>query len=336
MQKAGSNFLTKQLSRCSHALRALAAFCIVAHRFSGQGMSKSSRREQGITVQVGDTEVTKLGVPRFGRHDAYHAIMSRTWPQFFGGAVVVYLAVNFLFACVYWLGDHAINNAHSFADDFFFSVETLATVGYGNMSPATLYGHVVATTEIMTGMLSMAVITSLVFARFSRPTARILFSRVAVITPYEGVSTLMLRVANERNSYILEANASLSLLRDEETADGHSLRRFYDLKLERARTPTFALTWQIMHRIDEASPLYGIAAQDIVGGDMRLVITISGTDEIFAAGVVSRYTYAHENILFQRRFADIFSDGDNPRHLYVDFARFHELEPVASSNEVAG
>jgi inward rectifier potassium channel len=289
--------------------------------------STSSRRRRDVTVKLGQTEVTKLGVSGFNWHDAYHLILSLTWPKFFAGAVVVYLLVNLMFACAYFLGNHAINNAHSFTDCFFFSVETLATVGYGNMSPATFYGHCVATVEIVSGMLSLAVITSLVFARFSKPTARVLFSRDVVITPYNGVPTLMLRVANERRSYILEATASLVLLRDEETADGHSLRRFHDLKLERARSPMFALSWQIMHRIDESSPLSGVTAQEVKDGDMRVAVTLSGVDEIFAAGITARHDYAHENILFDRRFVDIFSEGEHPRHLFVDLARFHDHEP---------
>jgi inward rectifier potassium channel len=296
-------------------------------------MQPNSRRRSGITVRLGPSEVTKLGVPRYSFHDAYHLIMSLSWPQFFAGAVVVYLCVNLVFASVYFLGDHAINNARGFSDHFFFSVETLATVGYGNMSPATFFGHCVATVEIITGMLSMAVITSLVFARFSKPTARILFSRVAVITPYEGVPTLMFRVANQRHSYILEANASVVLVRDEETADGHSLTRFYDLRLERPRSPMFALTWQIMHRIDENSPLFGLTRVAMEQGDMRLAVTLSGMDEIFAANITARHTYASEEILFDRRFVDIFSEGEHPRHLYVDLGRFHELQPhnIASS-----
>jgi inward rectifier potassium channel len=290
-------------------------------------MERTTRRRRGITVTLGPSEVTKLGVPRFSFHDAYHLIMSLSWPQFFAGAVVVYLCVNLLFASLYFAGDRAINNAKAFSDYFFFSVETLATVGYGNMSPASFYGHCVATMEIITGMLSLAVITSLVFARFSKPTARILFSRVAVITPYEGVPTLMLRVANQRHSYILEANASVVLVRDEETSDGHSLTRFYDLKLERARSPLFALTWQIMHRIDENSPLFGVTPQAMQDGDMRLAATLSGMDEVFAANITARHAYSYEDILFDRRFVDIFSEGDHPRHLYVDLDRFHDLQP---------
>jgi inward rectifier potassium channel len=289
-------------------------------------MNTPSRRRKGITINLGHFEVTKLGVSRFSPHDAFHAIMSLTWPQFFGGAIVVYLLVNLIFASFYFLGDHAINNAKDFADCFFFSVETLATVGYGNMSPATLYGHFVATAEIITGLLTLAVITSLVFARFSKPTARLLFSRVAVITVYDGMPTLMLRVANQRHSYILEATASLVLIRDEETADGHALTRFYDLKLERARSPMFALSWQIMHRIDATSPLRGVTAQAMKDGDMRLAVTVAGTDETFAAGITARYTYPPENIVFDRKFVDIFLDGDHARHTYVDLARFHDVE----------
>ncbi len=292
-------------------------------------MSPTSRKRQGVTVKVGQTEVTKLGVTRFSPHDAFHLIMSLTWAQFFAGAVTVYLIANLVFACVYFLGDHAINNARGFSDHFFFSVETMATVGYGSMSPGSFYGHCVATVEIITGMLSMAIITSLVFARFSKPTARILFSRVAVIAPYNGVPTLMLRVANQRHSYILEAAASLVLLRDEETPDGHSLTRFHDLKLERARSPVFALSWQIMHRIDETSPLHGVTRQAIEDGDMRLSVTLSGVDETFAAGITARHSYVHEDILFERRFVDIFSEGEHRRHLYVDLGRFHDHEPIA-------
>jgi inward rectifier potassium channel len=286
----------------------------------------SPPRRRKVTVTLGKTEVTKLGEDGFSWSDVYHVIMSMTWPRFFAWAIGIYLLVNLAFACAYALGDHAVSNAHSFADCFFFSVETLATVGYGVMSPATLYGHVVATCEIVTGMMSMAVITGLLFARFSKPTARILFSRVAVITPYDGVPTLMLRVANQRRSYILEATASMVLARDVETADGHSLRRFFDLKLERARSPMFALSWLIMHRIDADSPLRGITEEALRAGDMALALTLSGTDETFAAGVHARYNYAHEDILFGRRFVDIFIDDNDPRKLLLDMAKFHDVE----------
>jgi len=285
------------------------------------------RRQKGFTSTVGHTQVTRLGVPRFSVKDTYHLILRMSWFEFFALAVTTYLLANLAFGCAYYFGDHAINNADSFADCFFFSVETLATVGYGGMSPATFYGHCVATVEIITGMLSMAVITSLVFARFSKPTARILFSKVVVITPFDGVPTMMLRVANQRRSYILEATASLVLLRDEETSDGHSMRRFHDLKLERARSPMFALSWQIMHRIDETSPLFGVTAETFKEEDMRLALTISGVEDTFAATVTARHDYTHEHLQFNERFVDIFEEGEHPRHMYLDFDKFHQTEP---------
>jgi inward rectifier potassium channel len=272
-----------------------------------------------------------VGVPRFTLKDSYHLILRMSWFQFFALAVTTYLLANLVFACAYFFGDHAISNANSFADCFFFSVETLATVGYGGMSPATFYGHCVATVEIITGMLSMAVITSLVFARFSKPTARILFSKIVVITQFDGVPTLMLRVANQRRSYILEATASLVLLRDEETSDGHSLRRFHNLKLERARSPMFALSWQIMHRIDATSPLYGVTAESFKEGDMRLALTISGVEDTFAATVTARHDYVHEHLRFNERFVDIFEEGEHARHIYLDFGKFHETQPDGQS-----
>ncbi len=295
-------------------------------------MSKPAR-PKGISVQVGRTEVTKIGIARFSRHDAYHLILSLSWAQFFFGAILVYMWVNVVFATAYFLGTGAINNAHpgSFSDCFFFSVETLATVGYGNMSPGTFYGHVIATMEIITGMLSMAVITSLVFARFSKPTARILFSRVAVITPYDGVPTLMLRAANQRRGYILEAAATMMFIRDTQTAEGHKLRRFYDLKLERARSPMFALSWTIMHKIDETSPLYGLTAEDFEAGDMRFGVTLTGVDETFAANITARYSYSPDEILFDRRFVDIVAEGEHDQHVYLHLDRFHDLEPVETN-----
>ncbi len=289
-------------------------------------MAGKSTQRGAIKMSLGKTEVTKLGETGSHWGDIYHSIMRMSWPRFFSAAIMVYLLVNLLFASAFALGDHAVNNARSFTDCFFFSVETLATVGYGEMYPGSLYGHVVATCEIVTGMMSMAVITGLLFARFAKPTARVLFSRVAVVTPYDGVPTLMLRVANQRRSYILEAAASMVLARDVETPEGHSLRRFYDLKLERARSPLFSLSWLIMHRIDADSPLYGVTEDALRSGDMGLVISLSGIDETFAASVHARYGYAHEDILFGRRFVDVFVDDSEPRKLTLDMTRFHDVE----------
>jgi inward rectifier potassium channel len=284
-----------------------------------------SEEKRSITIDVGPTRVTKLGVAGFRWSDLYHGILSVSWPAFFLAAICVYLAVNVVFAVAYYLGG-GVSNATTFLDYFFFSIQTLATVGYGNMSPATTYAHWIATAEIIMGLLTIAIMTSLVFARFSKPTARIMFSNVAVIVPYSGTPTLMVRVANQRGSYILEAMASIALVRSERSIEGHNLRRFHKLKLERTRSPLFALTWLLMHRIDETSPLHGLTAADIRADDMRLVITLSGMDETFAASVTARHHYAHENILFDHRFVDMFIEQGSPRELHEDMQRFHLVE----------
>jgi len=284
-----------------------------------------SKDTDGIVITVGPTRVTKLGAVAFRWSDVYYAILSVSWPFFFIAAIGLYLAVNVVFALVYYVGG-GVSNATTFLDYFFFSIQTLATVGYGNMSPATTYAHWIATIEIITGLLAIAIITSLVFARFSKPTTRIVFSNAAVIVPYNGVPTLMLRVANERGSHILEAAASIALVCSEKSIEGHNLRRFHKLKLERTRSPLFALTWLLMHRIDETSPLYRLTADDIKADDMRLVTTLTGMDETFAASVTARHHYAHESILFDHRFVDMFSEQGSPRELREDMRKFHLVE----------
>jgi len=284
-----------------------------------------SKDTNGIVISIGPTRVTKLGAAAFRWSDTYYAILSVSWPLFFGAAIGVYLAVNVVFALAYYIGG-GVSNATTFLDYFFFSIQTLATVGYGNMSPASTYAHWIATAEIITGLLTIAIITSLVFARFSKPTARIVFSDDAVIVPYNGVPTLMLRVANQRTSHILEATASIALVRNESSIEGHNLRRFHKLKLERTRSPLFALTWLLMHRIDETSPLFRLTADDVKAGDMRLIATLTGMDETFAASVTARHHYAFENILFDHRFVDMFSEQAGSRELFEDMRKFHLVE----------
>jgi len=204
-----------------------------------------------------------LGSRRYDISDLYHLVLTLSWPQFFALVVLFYFPINCLFAAAYVASPGSITNAcaGSFTDAFFFSIATLATVGYGYMNPRSFYGHSVAAIEILVGIMSFAVVTGLVFARFSRPKARVLFSRHAVIDSLNGQPTLMLRAANQRQNQILEATATLALVRDEKTLEGQSFRRFYELALVRGRSPAFALTWTIMHTIDAKSPLHDLAEE---------------------------------------------------------------------------
>ena len=260
--------------------------------------------------------------------DLYHSLLTLPWWAFLLGLAFVYLGLNVLFATLYLRGDNAIANARpgAFSDAFFFSVETLSTIGYGQMSPATLYGNVVMTVEALFGLTLLAVVAGLVFARVSRPTARVIFSKVAVITVYNGVPTLSFRLANERRNQILEAQVSVTLVRDERTPEGEWMRRFYDLQLARQRSPIFAMTFTVMHPIDPASPLWNATAASLAVEAAEIVVTVTGIDETLSQAVHARTSYLAQEVVWGRRFADVFTQTEDGR-LAIDYRRFHDTEP---------
>jgi inward rectifier potassium channel len=247
--------------------------------------------------------------------------------------VVSYIATNTLFALLYLAGGDCLKNARpgSFWDAFFFSVQTMATIGYGAIYPSTDYANVLVTLEALVGLMGVAMSTGLMFARFSRPTARVLFSRVAVIAPHNGVSTLMFRVANERRNQILEAQIGVSLLRNEVTTEGEYMRRFYDLKLVRSQTRNFSLTWTVMHQIDESSALYGETPESLAETETDIVLTLTGLDETVSQTVHARYYYLTEEILWDKRFVEIFATKRDGRRV-IDYTRFHDVMPVGHSH----
>jgi inward rectifier potassium channel len=263
------------------------------------------------------------------RNDAYHWLLRIRWWPFLGIVAGTYIGLNCLFGLLYLAIGDGIANARpgSLVDTFFFSVQTLSTVGYGSMYPKTLPAQVISGIEILTGVLLMALLTGIMFARFSRPTARVMFSRVAVISPYNGVPTLMFRAANRRDSQILEATVRMTLLKTETTAEGQMMRRFYDLGLVRSTTPVFALSWLVLHPIDENSPLYDLSREDLQESDAELWITLTGIDETFSQTIYSRYAYSLDEIFWNHRFADIFNVREDGSR-FLDLRLFHEIAPV--------
>jgi inward rectifier potassium channel len=262
-------------------------------------------------------------------HDPYHWLITLDWARFFGLTVVSYITTNALFALLYLAGGDCIKNARPgyFWDAFFFSVQTMATIGYGAMYPQTDYANLLVSIEALAGLMGVAMVTGLMFARFSRPTARVLFSRVAVIAPYNGVPTLMFRTANERANQILEAQLGVSLLRNEVTAEGELMRRFYDLNLVRSQTRIFALTWTVMHQIDQSSPLYGATPESLSEVEAGIVVTLTGLDETVSQTIHARHYYVTEEILWNRRFVDIFSRRRDGRRV-IDYTHFHDVIPI--------
>lgn len=266
--------------------------------------------------------------------DPYHLMLTIPWFGFLSLIGLSYILTNALFALLYLAGGDSIANAQpgSFLDAFFFSVQTLASIGYGAMYPQTVYANTIVTVEAMLGLVSVAVLTGLAFARFSRPTARVLFSRVAVIAQHDGVPTLMFRTANQRGNQILEAQMRVYLMRDEITLEGQRLRRFHDLRLLRNQTPSFTLSWSVMHPIDESSPLHGATLEALIQMKTSLVVSLSGLDETVAQVIHARHVYAAQDLLWNSRFADIFYETPEG-HRYIDYRLFHEVMPSDSGIE---
>jgi inward rectifier potassium channel len=251
--------------------------------------------------------------------------MTASWPAFISGAALVFVAFNAVFASFYWIANQPISNVPggAYIDYLYFSIETLSTAGYGDMHPQTHYGHFIAAVELFTGIFSMSLMTGLIFARFSRPNARLLFAEHPVISSHEGKPTLMVRLANERHNIIGNATAKLWLLENVVSAEGQSLRRFYELPLVRSDHPALALSWTLYHVLDEESPLYGRNADDLDASNVSLVVVVSGYDVVAAQTVHARKSYDHSDIRFGHRYADILSVSDDGR-LRIDYGKFHE------------
>jgi inward rectifier potassium channel len=283
-------------------------------------------RKRGV-FRFGRTRLKRIGGSGWTLADTYHWLLAMPWSWFFLVTSAAYLATNLVFALLYLAVPGAVSNARpgAFIDVFFFSIETLATVGYGTMSPGSIYGHTIASIEILVGMLELAVSTGLMFARFSRPSSRILFSKVAVVTNFNGVPTLMFRTGNERNNLILEASVRAAIVRRERTLEGQEFTRFYELKLERNNTSVFALSWTVMHQIDQDSPLYGKGPEQLKNDDAYLTVSISGTDDTLNDFVHARYNYGAEDIFYGHCFVDILSEPVDDVRI-IDFGRFHDIE----------
>ena len=263
--------------------------------------------------------------------------MTVSWPMLFATFAAFFLAFDLLFGFLYHLvpGSIANLNPPGFAGAFFFSVETLATVGYGEMHPQTLYGHSIAMVEIFVGLMSLALITGIMFARFSRPRARFLFSRNGVVRPLDGKLTLLFRAANQRQNVVQDASAKLRMLRDEVTEEGFRIRRVIDLALLRAQHPMFVLGWTLMHVIDETSPLARETADSLRQAGSAFVLTVSGTDENTGQVLMARAEYSNTDIFWNSSFQDML-EVDEAGILHLDYGKFHEVVPFVASAPESG
>jgi inward rectifier potassium channel len=280
-------------------------------------------------IRIADREFLARGLKPSVFGDLFHHSMRVSWPLFFAAFAVYFLTMNLVFASLFHLGGDCIANARpgSFLDKFFFSVETLATVGYGDMHPGNPYAHVIVTLEIFTGLSTLAVVTGLIFARFSRPRARVIFAEALVIGPHQGETNLMARLANARHSVVTEAEADLWLIHMEITREGRRYVRFRHLPLAQQRNPIFVLSWTLFHRIDESSPLHGLSRDDLKAMDARFLLVFNGHDEASGQRLIVRRAYNLADVRFNHVYADIGAlpteEGALPE---IDYRKIHHTE----------
>jgi inward rectifier potassium channel len=264
--------------------------------------------------------------------DVYHVFLRVTWPRALGGVVGAFLAINCVYGVIYMVVG-GVTNARpgSFFDAFVFSVQTMATIGYGNMSPETVPAHLLVVTEAVCGLLFTAVTTGLVFAKFTLSPAMIAFARSVTISPMNGVPTLAVRLGNERGNFIVEAHVRVSLIRTEHTAEGVLWYRMIDIPLARDRTPAMTRSWNILHVIDEKSPLFGATPESIAKDEVELIVSIMGVDETSMQPVHARKRYFDKDIMFGARHADMVSMAPDGKRIVVDVHKFHDVVATEAS-----
>ena len=301
----------------------------------GFGAVVSTASRKRLLNPDGTFNVRRVGLPWAEAVSLYHESLTISWSHFLGWVVVIYLGINLIFAAAFALcGPGALAGqgteimGGTFARAFFFSVETFATIGYGNVIPSGLLAHWIMTVEALVGVLAQALITGLFFARFARPTAAVTFSRRAVIAPFKDGQALMIRMANRRKNELIELRASLSFSYLD-TSNGQSLRRYRALMLDRSHVTFFPLAWTIVHPLTPDSPLWGLDAEALVAKDAEILLLLSGIDDTFSTTVHARTSYKADQISWGTRFTNIFNAPDAEGVMSLDVSRLDETQPVA-------
>jgi inward rectifier potassium channel len=283
------------------------------------------RVSKSTIVRFGDREIITEGLRLSFWADISHRSMTASWPSFIAGAVFVFVVFNAGFGLLYWLGDQPISNVarNDYLDYLYFSIETLSTAGYGDMHPQTHYCHFIAAVELFTGIFSMSLMTGMIFSRFSRPRARLLFANNPVIAIQDGEPTLMVRFANERHNIIGNATARLWVLKNTISKEGQPVRRFSELSLLKNEHPALALSWTLYHTLDETSPIHNLTADEMGTANIAIAVVVSGYDVVAAQTIHARKTYDYKDIRFGQRYADILENLDDGR-IRIDYGRFHD------------
>jgi inward rectifier potassium channel len=308
----------------------------------GFGAVVASESRTRLLNRDGTFNVRRSGLGFWSSLNLYHAFLTTTWPVFLFLMTGSYVLINAAFAGAYLAcGPRALAGAAAgissvpFLRAFFFSVQTFSTIGYGMITPVGPLANLVVTLEALVGLLWLALATGLIYARFARPTARIIFSRSAVVAPYDGATALMFRIVNGRSNQIIELAANVLLARFEDDR-GRSVRRFHPLPLVRRKVVFFPLAWTLVHPIDETSPLHGLTESDLRASRAEVLVLLTGIDETFSQSVHSRSSYTADEIVWHARFADIFDRSEGSENLTIDIGRLDEIVKLERAKPPAG
>ena len=301
----------------------------------GSEVARDTRRR--LLNRDGSFNVVLDGLNPLSSLSLYHWLLTISWPKFLAFVTGSYVALNVLFAFAFLaLGPGALqSSAGSFAGEpfyraFFFSVDTFATIGYGNIIPVGAAANTLVTIEALLNIVAVALATGVVFARFSRPSSRIVYSRNAIVAPYRGQTALEFRIANARSSQLIEVEVQAILTRIERTGES-TVRRFYELSLERNRVVFFPLSWTVVHPIDEQSPMWGLTHADLLEADAELLVLLIATDETVSQTVHSRSSYQAQEIIWGAKFANMFMRSESEGIIGMNLSRIHDIERVYSS-----
>jgi len=301
----------------------------------GFGSVVARESHQRLLNRDGTFNVIRTGLKFSSSINLYHSLLIMPWWKFLVILSAFYFVINAVFATIYLLcGPDALNGPGSgalhshFLRAFFFSIQTFATIGYGQIGPVGLAANLIVTVESFAGLLALALATGMIFARFSRPTARILFSDLAVIAPYQGIRAFEFRIANARKNQLIDLEAKVLFSRVEKS-EAKAGRQFYELPLERRKVVFFPLSWTIVHPIDEHSPLYGLTEEDFHRSHAEFLVLLTGIDDTFSQTVHTRSSYRADEVVWNAKFANIFKPVSGTDRLAIDVGRLHDIEPTS-------
>lgn len=294
-----------------------------------KGNGEKAVRGQRFLDNKGRPTLEAVGLPVAPLRDLYHRIMIARWRSFLVGWLVLYSTLHLAFAGLYRIRPDSVSAVNGFWDAYFFSVQTMLTIGYGTMSPLTTYAHVLVTIEAYVGVFLSAVLTGLIFAKFATPTANVMFSNWLCVYKHEGKPTVAMRMANARGNRLISASLDVAVAKTIKTMEGETFRKVEDLKLVRSTNPLFWVGWTAMHVIDESSPFFGETNESLVQKGMEMIVILSGVDEHTSQSVHARRSYGADEIKYGARFVDIIAAAQNAGGLRrVDYRRFHDTQPA--------